>query len=258
MTIICYFNENVKGKIARVMAEPAAGGRIVSDYWRLAPIRSRTVAPANSAILSVDGRTLRFMGFLEFMLGKRLIDDEVDRFARNVEVLAHSDWARSKRARGFEKKLRKQWAPFLAEALSKLDVDGSMWVDAGQLDLSPSGALAVPPLPANPGIVRMEMIGPEAAEYVVLLSEHASMKADESEWAADPDAGAHMLAGGQFAFSDLDTAAMPNGSQLDLSSAANRQALVRMIEQAAERSGYWLLHPLGDRNALILDTERLV
>lgn len=193
------------------------------------------------------------MGFLEFMLGKRLIDDEVDRFARNMQTLADADWVRNKRAKASEERLAKQWPDLLAEARSAFDVSGSTWVYGGQLALEPSGDIGVASLPTVPGLVRFEMVGPGAGECVALLSEHDSMAADESEWASDPDAGAHLLGGGQFVFCYLDTATRPDGTPLDLSAAANRQALLRLIEQAAERSGHWIPQPMGERNALILN-----
>lgn len=195
------------------------------------------------------------MGFLEFMLGKRLIDDEVDRFARNMETLADSDWARKRRAKASRHRLSEQWAQLLAEARAAFDLAGGPWVYGGQLTLLPSGDIGVPTLPLGPGLIRMEMVGPGAGECVVLLSEHDSMAADESEWASDPDAGAHLLAGGQFVFCYLDSATRPDGAPLDLSATANRQALLRLIEQNAERSGYWIVQPMEDRNALILNLE---
>ena len=197
------------------------------------------------------------MGFLEFMLGKRLIDDEVDRFARNMETLADSDWAQKKRAKHSEKRLSKQWPELLVEARAVFEVPGGVWISGGEFTLLPSGDIGVPSIPSRPGLVRMEMVGPAAGECVALLSEHDSMAADESEWASDPEAGAHLLGGGQFVFHFLASATKDDGTPLDLASTANRQALVRLIEQRSEKSGHWILQTMDDRNSLILNPEAM-
>lgn len=202
------------------------------------------------------------MGFLEFMLGKRLIDDEVDRFASTTmglaEALSQTEWSKKKRAKARESTLAKKWPAFEVAALNALAVGTSTWTPAGDVALQPSGELAIPAMPESAGLARLDMIGPELGEHLVLLSEHEHLNAEDESWDAELDANAHLLAGGRFTMSYLDHATAPTGVVLDLTATANRLSLIRTIEQQAERSGYWLVHPIEDRNVLILDTEGFV
>ena len=142
------------------------------------------------------------MRFVEFMLGKRLVEDDIRRTGNAAvdlaSMLGETEWAAKKRAKAWAKRFGKKWPAFIAEAKAALAVSGGQWVEAGQLSLRESGDLAVPLLPPTPGILRLEMIGPEPGAVVALLSDHDSLTGEESEWASDPDAGAHLLAGGQF------------------------------------------------------------
>ncbi len=185
------------------------------------------------------------MGFLEFMLGKRLFDDDV---ARGLNALASSPKLVARRIEGLTDSV-------LKAALAELDLPGARWKSAGEVTLLPSGEIKLPDLPDRAGILRLELRGPAPSDVVVMLFEHASLRAQEPG-EADEEIASELLAGVRFVYSFIDSVATGT-RELDLRSAINRSSVVSAIEKQAERSGYWVIQPVGDRRALIPNAEVL-
>lgn len=176
------------------------------------------------------------MDFVEFLLGKRLIDDEI---ARGLEGLSQLPSVKRRRAEATAK-----------AALVALDAQGIRWQPACRIEVNDDGTLRPPRLPTSPGIVRLDVVGPATTDWAVSLASHMSMASEDAHWNSDPELIGQVRAGVRFEV--FYALADGSHSEMDLSTDKSRHAAIRTLELGAEASGYWLAHQIDDRRVLIL------
>lgn len=117
-------------------------------------------------------------------------------------------------------------------------IDDVAWEPAGEATLDDFGTLRLPPLPAAPGLRRLEFLGPYPGLREVTITGAANLQALASErrpgWQfADDDMTAHLKCGGVIRVSFIDHVASREGV-FDLADRSNRmQALDLMRQEAA-------------------------
>lgn len=170
------------------------------------------------------------MGLVKFLLGKRLLEDDLQR--------GLNAWASTPKVT--ERRLRKLWPKWISEATAALESPGVRWTRAGEVSVARSGQLAHPELPVSSGVVRVDLSGPGFMDYAVMLSTHENMRSNESDWEADPELTAQLRSGAHFVVHFVVT--------------DHPARLSQQVETDAEASGYWLLHRSGEGNVLMANT----
>ena len=138
---------------------------------------------------------------------------------------------------------------WIDRAVAGLEIPEARWVWAGPITAMPGHGVAVPDLPAGPGITRTERISTDGT-VAVLMEAHDSMKAEEPVW-DDPDLVACLFAGEQWDVFYICADDWPYDSP-SLDDKDGRMDVVRFIESEAQRSGCWSLQLIDGQRVLVL------
>jgi len=134
-------------------------------------------------------------------------------------------------------------------AVAALEIPEAPWVWAGSFTALLAGGVAVPDLPAVPGITRTNRIS-SAGTVAVLMEAHDSMRAEEPVW-DDSDLLARLLAGEQWDVFYMCGDDWPYDSP-SLGNENGRKEVLRFIEGEATCSGCWNLQLVDGQRLLVL------